>query len=62
MPLDVWEWASELSRLWVTDLALRGYDVIGDLDDLVPRPALPYVDPDRADPEQLADAAVRSLG
>ena len=40
-------WASSLGRSWVSELALRGYDVVGDLDDLVPDPEpKPFVDPD----------------
>ncbi|MGO4255059.1 hypothetical protein [Marmoricola sp. RAF53] len=61
VPPDVWEWAGELSRTWVTELALRGYDVVGDLDDLLPRPALPFVDPDHPRAEVFAEAAVKAL-
>lgn len=61
VPPEVWEWANELSRKWVTELALRGYDVSGDLDDLLPRPALPWVDPDDPDPELVAEASLNAL-
>jgi len=61
VPPDVWEWAAQLSRQWVTELALRGYDVVGDLDDLLPAEALPWVDPDAPAIEEFADAAVRAL-
>jgi hypothetical protein len=61
VPPDVWQWAADLSRTWVSELALRGYDVVGDLDDLLPSEPLPYVDPDDPDIEEFADAAVRAL-
>ncbi len=61
VPPEVWEWAEDLSRKWVSELALRAYDVSGDLDDLLPRPALPWADPDDPDPEQLAEAGLNAL-
>jgi hypothetical protein len=61
VPPDVWDWAAELSRQWVTDLALRGYDVVGDLDDLLPVEALPFVDPDDIGPVELGETALRAL-
>jgi hypothetical protein len=61
VPPDVWAWAADLSRSWVSDLALRGYDVVGDLDDLLPNERIPYADPDHPDVEEFADAAVRAL-
>ncbi|MFL6155772.1 MAG: hypothetical protein ACJ72D_06775 [Marmoricola sp.] len=61
LPPDVWEWADDLARQWVAELALRGYDVVGDLDDLVPRPPGPYVDPaDSTDAEQ-SEVLLRAL-
>jgi hypothetical protein len=61
VPPDVWEWAAQLSRRWVAELALRGYDVVGDLDDLLPAEPLPWVDPDHPDIAEFNDAAVRAL-
>jgi hypothetical protein len=61
VPPEVWTWASELSRQWVTDLALRGYDVVGDLDDLLPAEPLPFVDPDQVGPEEFGETALRAL-
>jgi len=61
VPPDVWTWADQLSRRWVAEVALRGYDVVGDLDDLLPRPALPYADPDHVPAEELAEATMRAL-
>jgi hypothetical protein len=61
VPPDVWQWAAELSRTWVSELALRGYDVVGDLDDLLPAPPLPWADPDQVDAGELGEAALRAL-
>jgi hypothetical protein len=61
LPDDAHRWAADLSRSWVSELALRGYDVVGDLDDLLPGDARPYVDPDACDEEQVADAALDAL-
>ena len=61
LPDDAYRWASDLARSWVSELALRGYDVIGTLDDLVPGDPLPFVDPDHCDEEQVADAALDGL-
>ncbi len=61
VPPDVWAWADQISRSWVAELALRGYDVVGDLDDLVPRPGPPFVDPDHPSADDLAGAGLRAL-
>jgi hypothetical protein len=61
VPPQTWTWADDLSRRWVADIALSGYDVVGDLDDLVPQPALPYVDPDDSRPEEQAAVLLRGL-
>lgn len=62
VPEEVHSWASDLGRSWVEEIALRGYDVVGDLDDLVPRAAsLPFVDPDTYDERLVADAALDAL-
>lgn len=61
LPGEAHEWASELSRTWVAEVALRGYDVVGDLADLLPGEPRPWVDPDAVDSAELADLAVDSL-
>ncbi|MGZ4639050.1 MAG: hypothetical protein ACXV2J_08325 [Actinomycetes bacterium] len=61
VPPNVWEWADALSHRWVAELATRGYDVVGDLDDLLPVAPLPYVDPDHPDPGDFGEAALRAL-
>ena len=61
LPLDTYAWASDLSRRWVSELALRGYDVVGDLDDLLAPGPAPYVDPDTCEEAEVADAALEAL-
>ena len=61
VPPDVWDWAAGLSRRWVDELAQRGYDVVGDLDDLLPVAPLPYVDPDHPEAAEFGEAALRAL-
>ena len=61
VPPEVFAWAQDLGKEWVATLADRGYDVIGDLDDLLPGEPPPWVDPDRPDEAQVAEAGVRGL-
>ncbi len=63
LPDDVRAWAGDLSKAWVADLATRGYDVLGSLDELLPDdlPAVEFVDPDEPDLAAVADAAVESV-
>lgn len=62
LPADVHAWARERAIGWVAALRERGYQVVGDLEELVPGPEpAPFADPDRADPEQVVQAALRAL-
>ena len=61
LPPDEYAWASALGRSWVSELALRGYDVVGDLDDLVPGEPQPFVDPDHCDEGAVAASAIEAL-
>jgi len=62
LPPPVHEWATALSRSWVSELALRGYDVVGDLDDLIPSSeSSPFVDPDTVDEHEVAEVALDAL-
>jgi hypothetical protein len=61
LPEDAYRWASDLGRSWVSELALRGYDVVGSLDDLVPDDPLPFTDPDSCDEHDVAEAALDAL-
>ncbi len=62
LPPDAHAWAADLARSWVSELALRGYDVVGDLDDLIPSAAPPpFVDPDTVDEHEVAEVALDAL-
>jgi hypothetical protein len=62
LPPDAREWADQLSRAWVAELRARGYDVVGDLDELLPAPATaPFADPDRPNRRQLNRASMDAI-
>ncbi|MGC4113049.1 MAG: hypothetical protein QM747_22050 [Nocardioides sp.] len=62
LPPDVHPWAVELQESWIAEISARGYDVIGDLDDLRGAPpAQDYVDPDHPDEALVSRAAVDAL-
>ncbi len=65
LPPDVRRWAVDLSGAWVEELAVRGYDVVGSLDDLRPPPPdadpAPYADPDAPSEADVSDAATESI-
>lgn len=55
-------WARDLSARWVATLGERGYDVAGDLDDLLgPEPG-DFADPDTAPAEELLPPALDAIG
>jgi hypothetical protein len=55
-------WAQELSRSWVAVLAERGYDVSGDLDDLLGPEAGTFTDPDAVGADELLPPALDAIG
>ena len=62
LPPDVHPWVQELSESWVAEIRRRGYDVVGELSDLIGAPpASDYADPDRPSERQVADAAVDAI-
>lgn len=62
LPPDHLEWIQGLSHDWVGELARRGYDVVGELTELVgEHPRHPYVDPDRPEEADVAGAAVEAI-
>jgi hypothetical protein len=61
LPEDIHRWASDLGRTWISELAIRGYDVVGDLDDLLPADPEPFVDPDTCEEHAVAEAALDGL-
>jgi hypothetical protein len=58
VPDEELEWVNRRADQWCTLIRARGYQVVGSLDDLVPRPAAGAGRP--TDP-QVADAAVEAL-
>jgi hypothetical protein len=62
LPPDVHPWATALEEAWIAEIRARGYDVIGDLDDLRGAPPVEqYADPDHPDESIVAGAAVEAL-
>ena len=62
LPPDVHPWVQELSQSWVEEIRRRGYDVVGELSDLIGAPPVTdYADPDRPAERQVADAAVDAI-
>ena len=62
LPPTVHPWAQDLEAAWADEVRKRGYDVVGDLADLVgsPPPAT-WQDPDRPRERQVAGAAVDAI-
>jgi hypothetical protein len=62
LPPDLHSWVQELSGSWISEIEARGYDVVGDLGDLVGAPPVAeYADPDRPRERQVASAAVDAI-
>jgi hypothetical protein len=61
LPPDDYAWALQWSQDAVRELAERGYDVVGDLADLVPTSRPTGQNPDDLPVEELADAAMATL-
>jgi hypothetical protein len=61
LPADDYAWALQWSQDAVRELADRGYDVVGDLAELIPTSRPTGQDPDDLPVEELADAAMATL-
>ncbi len=62
LPPEEYGWVAELQERWSGVVRDRGYDVVGDLADLVgDPPATTYADPDSPDEAQVADAALDAV-
>ena len=62
LPPDVHPWTQSITRSWVAEIEQRGYDVVGDLHDLVGAPPVAqYADPDHPAEKQVAAAAVDAI-
>ncbi|HEY3751191.1 MAG TPA: hypothetical protein VGL80_18530 [Pseudonocardiaceae bacterium] len=60
LPADAGEWATGVAQRFATEIEAAGYDVVGDLADLVPAPGAGETPVETGDTE-IADAAVRAL-
>lgn len=64
LPPDLHPWVAEVTGSWIEEIEKRGYDVVGDLGDLVGAPAAEpgrYADPDAPDEAEVAAAAVDAI-
>jgi hypothetical protein len=62
LPADRDEWVQKFAEGLTTDLRSSGYDVVGDLDELLPRlPTGSRPSPGAAAPEEMIDAAVEAI-
>jgi hypothetical protein len=62
LPPEREKWAREHAETVVAELRASGYDIVGDLDELLPRPATGAVArPEDAKPEEMLDSAVAAI-
>lgn len=62
LPPTAHPWVTGLQQSWVAEVRERGYDVVGDLDDLTGAPPVErFVDPDAPHEKQVAGAAVDAI-
>ncbi|WP_134765752.1 hypothetical protein [Nocardioides sp. 1609] len=61
LPPDVHEWVQRLERSWVEEITVRGYDVIGDVEELIGSPPATWSDPDRPDGDDVAAAGLDAI-
>ena len=55
------EWVQELSRTWTAEIEKRGYDVVGDVADLLGEPQAAFTDPDTAPATELLPASLDAI-
>jgi hypothetical protein len=62
LPASLTEWADTLTQDWITQVQQRGYDIVGDLAELVAESdSNGWDDPDQVGPKQLLEAAESML-
>lgn len=61
LPPATHEWVQELSRTWVEEIEKRGYDVVGDVADLIGQPADTFTDPDTVPAADLLQPALDTI-
>ena len=60
-PPDAYHWVRDIQQSWVDDITARGYDVVGDLAELLGSPTEGWSDPDAPSEKQVAGAAVDAI-
>ncbi|GAW51059.1 MULTISPECIES: hypothetical protein [unclassified Nocardioides] len=62
LPPDVHPWTQQVTGSWIAEIEQRGYDVVGDLHDLLGQPPVEkYADPDHPVERQVSAAAVDAI-
>ena len=61
LPPEEYPWVHDLQQSWVDAVAERGYDVVGDLGELLGPEPSSWSDPDRPAEKQVAGAAVDAI-
>ncbi len=61
LPPADYAWVHELQQSWVDEVAARGYDVVGDLGELIGPAPTAWADPDEPSEKQVAGAAVDAI-
>ncbi len=61
LPPDLHPWVVGLTEAWTAEIEQRGYDVVGDLHDLVGPPPDAWADPDKPVEAQVARAGVGAI-
>lgn len=61
LPQDAYDWAVAWSERTVAELQQAGYDVVGDIQDLVPSTRPTGIDPDNVPAELFAEAAIAGM-
>ncbi len=61
LPAEHLDWATAEAQRMIGQVRVGGYDVAGDLDDLLPLPASGGRNPDQVDETELLETSVRSL-
>jgi hypothetical protein len=62
LPPDAHPWTQQVTAAWIAEIEQRGYDVVGDLHDLLGRPpVVRYADPDHPRERQVSAAAVDAI-
>ncbi|WP_139979807.1 hypothetical protein [Nocardioides litoris] len=61
LPPDLRPWVEELERSWVAEVSRRGYDVVGDVEELVGTTTQRWADPDKPAEKAVAWAGLDAI-